>query len=279
MIVNKEVLKEYNSILLVLENCDAYEIPVADILDISCEIIPIGKRDNGYRTDDGFIKISSRAKDTIECSILKNKEDIGTEWDCRLKERLQMCGGCADITSIALRKKPKPDMDIYVPYEPLEDVVWHNEIEYSNCPSFEIDEKGDMIISFGESSKQPIRKDNNYDELIVGWKDKFKKYLPQILEVKLEKFSTFGEEKTNISVELEICDKKSPSQLLELIFTDCKNLMMDVYFPKKGECDVVMSKMVDGRIYVGFDGLGIGFICASILENDYYNNMLENVIS
>ena len=51
---------------------------------------------------------------------------------------------------------------------------------------------------------------------------------------------------------------------------DCTDLAMEMFLPKNGVCEIVMSKMADGRIYVGFDGLGIDFTCSSVLEYDYY---------
>lgn len=271
IVVNKELLKEYKSLLVVLENCDVYEIDVEDILDVYCVAELIDKKKCEYRTDDGFIKIAAKASNTIECSVLKDNE-IGTEWDHRLKERLEMCGGCADMTSFSLRNKKKHDMDIYVPYDPLEDIMHGCEIELSNCPSFEVDSEGNIIIAFGKRSKQPTRKDNNYAELVEGWKDAFGNYEPEILKVNAKSLSMFGDEQRSFLFYFKICDKNSKRNFAELVFMDCKDIAIEMFFPKEGDCEIVMSKMADGRIYVGFDGLGIAFICASVLEYDYYCN-------
>ena len=271
MLINKEFLKEYKSLLLVLENCDTYEISTADILDIYCEAELIDKSKNEYRTGDGFIKIAARALNTVECSVLKNNE-IGTERDYRLKERLEMCGSCADMTSFSLINKKGRDIDIYVPYDPLEGVLHNSEIELSNCPSFEMDNDGNITIAFGERSKQPKRKDNNYVELIKGWKDAFGDYEPEVLKVTAESLSTFGNEQRNCSFYFKICDKNSKKDFAEFVFMDCKDVAVEIFFPQERDCEIVMSKLADGRIYVGFDGLGIDFICASVLEYDYYCN-------
>ena len=271
IVVDKELLKEYKSLLVVLENCDVYEIDVEDILDVYCVAELIDKKKCEYRTDDGFIKIAAKASNTIECSVLKDNE-IGTEWDHRLKERLEMCGGCADMTSFSLRNKKNRDMHIYVPYNPLEDIMHGCEIELSNCPSFEVDSEGNIIIAFGKSSKQPTRKDNNYAELVEGWKDAFGDYAPEILKVNAKSLSTFGDEQKTFLFYFKICDKNSKRDFAELVFMDCKDIAIEMFFPKEGDCEIVMSKMADGRIYVGFDGLGIDFICASVLEYDYYCN-------
>lgn len=271
VVIDKEFLKGYKSLLVVLENCDVYEIAAEDILDIYCEVELIGKKKNEYRTGDGFIKISARASQTAECSVLRNDE-IGTEWDHRLKERLEMCGGCADMTSFSLRDNQGQDIDIYVPYEPLEDIMHGSEIELSNCPSLEIDNEDNMIIAFGERSKQPKRKDNNYAELIEGWQETFGESQPTVLKVKVDSLKTFGGEEKKFMLSFTISEKFCEKEFAELMFTDCKDIAMEMFFPKKGDCEIVMSKMADGRIYVGFDGLGIDFICASVLEYEYYCN-------
>jgi hypothetical protein len=82
ILVNRELLRHYKTLLVVLENCDVYEIAVDDVLDIYCVAKQIGKQKNEYRTNDGFIKIAARASQTIECFISRNHK-IGTEWDLR----------------------------------------------------------------------------------------------------------------------------------------------------------------------------------------------------
>ena len=270
IVVDKEFLKGYDTLLIGLENCDVYEINVADILEIYCEATLITPKKNVYGTIDGFIKISAKASNTVECFVLRNNK-MGTQCDYRLKERLEMCGGGADMTSFSLKDKQNRQIEIYVPYNPLEGVLHGSEIELSNCPSLEIDIAGNMIISFGESSKQPKRKDNNYDELIVGWKHAFKDYLPKVLKVKVKSFSTFGDGQTDFLFYFEICDKNCKKDI-ELVFKDCKNITVEMFFPEKGDCEIVMSKMADGCLYVGFDGLGIEFTCASAIEYEYYCN-------
>ena len=183
-----------------------------------------------------------------------------------------MCKGGADMTSFSLNGKRKGDIDVYVPYNPLEDIIHGNEIELSNCPSFEIDKDGNMIIAFGEQSKQPKRKDNNYAELVAGWKDAFGEFKPKVLKVKMRSFHTFGIVEKNISCFFKILNKCCAREYAELVFKDCKSVNVETFFPQNGNCEIVMSKKADGRIYVGFDGLGIDLICSSVIEYDYYCN-------
>ena len=269
--IDKKFLKEYETLLVVLENCDIYEIDVADILDIDCVATLIKNKKNEYITDDGFIKIAARASTTVESRVLQDNA-MGTKWDYRLKERLEMCGGGADMTSFSLKDKENRELHVYVPYDPLVDIMGRDEIELSNCPSLEIDGEGNMMIAFGESSKQPKRKDNNYYELITGWKDAFGDYMPAKLKVKVKSLETFGCEKTNFLCHFAICDKKCKKDMATLVFMDCKHIEMEMFFPENGYCEIVMSKMADGGIYVGFDGMGIDFICSSIIEYGCYCN-------
>ena len=112
IIIDKEYLKGFKSILIVFENCDVYELKIADILDIDCVVKRMCNSINEYRTRDGFIKIAARASQTIESRVLRDNK-MGTEWDHRLKERLEMCGGGVDMTLFSLRTDRNCDMDIY----------------------------------------------------------------------------------------------------------------------------------------------------------------------
>ena len=273
-LIDKKFLNNYKTLSVVLENCDVYIIDVQDVLDIFCEAKLINENGKEYRTTDGFIKISARASQTKEYSTLRYPETC-TDWNYSLKERLEMLDSGADMTSFSLKDKNNRAISIYVPYNPLEDVLYGSEIELSNCPSFETDEDGNMIIAFGERSKQPKRKDNNYAELIEGWKDAFGEYQPKVLKVKADTLSTFGDNQTNISFCFKICNKNSKKSFAELIFMDCKNISADMYFPNKRNCEIVMSKMEDGYIYVGIGGLGVDFICSSVLEYDHYCKQSE----
>ena len=200
---------------------------------------------------------------------------LDTEMDYRLKERLEMCRGGADMTSFSLRDDAKCNVDIYVPYEPLEDVVKGGEIELSNCPSFELDDEGNMIIAFGKSSKQPKRKGNNYAELIEGWGETFGDFEPKVLKAKVVSLSTFGDKQTNLSVGFKILNKASKINSAELVFMDCKDFFAEMLFPEKGNCKIFMSKMADGKIYVAFDELGIHFVCSSAKEYGYYCSQID----
>lgn len=264
IIMDKKFLNSFNNVIIGFENCDVFEVDVADILDFYCVA-----KSNGsiYVASDGFIKISDSASDVIEwcCKETKSKLDS----DCFLKSRLKTCEPAADISSFLLKNQLQT-VEIAVPYAPLESVLSGGEIELTNCPSLEIDEGGNMIIRFGESSKQPRRKDNNYSEIILGWKDYFGEYSPKRLTVKAESLSTFGENRYNLSFEFSIRDKKCQKDYAQLVFMDVKDYGIETYFSKVSKCELQISRLKDGRIYVGIMQMGIEFTCAEIVEYEYY---------
>ena len=92
LVINKESLGNYKSLLIVLENCESYEIDIKDILDVECEAELVGKEGKTYRTENGFIKISAQASKTKENFALKEGK-VNNELYYQLKERLQMCSG------------------------------------------------------------------------------------------------------------------------------------------------------------------------------------------
>lgn len=272
MVVNNEFLKGYKNLSVVLENGDVFEFDVHEILHVNCSITALDKKGKAYFSDDGVIKISEKAMQKVEKSVLENGGE--QEGAVLFKQRLEVCDGCADMVMFSLMDEQGKSLEIYVPYDPLTEVIDGEEIEYSNCPSVEFDEDGNAIILFGKSSKKPQRIDNNYAELIEGWGELFGDYEPEILKVKAESLSTWG--KSNwFLFEFKICDKQSKIKRLGLIFKDCSSFTAEQFFPIKKGCVIVMSKMLDGQIFVGLDGLGIEFICGSVWEYGKYNDTEE----
>jgi len=90
------------------------------------------------------------------------------------------------------------------------------------------------------------------------------------LSAKVKEISKFGEDATNYFISFKTSKKFCKSGFVELVFWNCQNVNVEMNFPLKGDCDIHMSKMMDGRIYVGFEGLGMEFTCESVLEYDYY---------
>ena len=183
-----------------------------------------------------------------------------------------MCDGAGDVVCFSLHSDKSRKVDIVVPYDPLVDVFNNSEMEWSNCSSLEIDSEGNMTILFGERSKQPRRKDNDYAKIVEGWKDAFGDNEPTILKVKADSLEMFGDKEKNFYIDFDIIDKFCKTKFAKLVFVGCKDVNFEMIFPVEGDCEIFMSKMIDGKIYVGLDGLGIDFICDSVFEYEYYCN-------
>lgn len=269
-IINKSWLKNYKSLSIGLENCDSYSIDIDDVLDLYCETIQNKEDKNTYHANNGFIKLSANALQASEHFYMLY-DRIDSKCSSRLKERLEMCGSAADMVYFSLDNNEK-HTDIYVPYDTLEDVLHHIEIEFSNCPSWHIDNENNLVIEFGTSSRQPCRKDNNYAQLIEGWKDMFGDNAPAILEGKVFSIISLSHTSKNYQIYFEICNKHFKRKNITLMFLNCTDINSEMFFPNNGHTSIVMSKMADNRIYVGFAELGLDFICDCVCENNYHLN-------
>lgn len=269
LVINKDFLSKSKNIIIGFENCDAYIIEAKDVLDIYCKATQIGKTQL-YRTDDGYIKISSNASQNKEVSLEHNRNLDGTGYDIRFEQRLRYCGSGVDMTSFSLAVDESGKIEVYLPYDPLESALTRCELDLSNCPSAEIDDDGNMLIYFGKSSKQPIRKDNDYSNLVLGWRETFGDYSPKVLSAKASGLASFGEKQNNLSLTFETSGKKLGKRTVEFMFFECFDTRVQANFPLKGKCKIIMSKMADGTFYVAFDGLGIEFFCTSICEYEYF---------
>jgi len=273
LVVNKQMLADFDYLLLVLENCDCYQVAVADILDIYC-VAEKSTANSIYRATEGFVKISHRASQTKECLVIAN-DLVGTETDIPLCERFEMCDGGADVVAVALKKSGAKDIDIYVPYDPLISITG-GEIELSNCPSLKFDEQGNMTFAFGKSSTQPIRKDNNYSQLVEGWQQAFGTFQPQQLTARITRLENFGIDTTNVLLAFTIKNKGYHNKMAQLVFMDCRDLELELSFPSKGDCDICMSKLSNGNIYVGLNWFNVQFVCKRVLEYEYYCNQTDD---
>lgn len=123
IILNKESLKKYKKLSLGLENCENFNIDIADVLDISCEAyryVGSSKNDDCYHTADGYIRISSKAKDILSDFAKNIDVDDDEIEDCKLYKRMAVCN---DMCGFSLLDESDRWKHIYVPYDALESAV------------------------------------------------------------------------------------------------------------------------------------------------------------
>ena len=114
MEITKETLKTIKSIELALENCEYFEIPSEEILDIN--FLNITLKDDGNYAEDGFILLSKNATNILSSMSddFDNEEYVEREF-YSLKNRLK---NYCDLCHIILNYNDGSTDTIYIPFEP-----------------------------------------------------------------------------------------------------------------------------------------------------------------
>ena len=265
IVVDKDFIKGYESLEIGFENCEVYEISVNDILDIYyVASFEEGVYYKEHVTDDGFVKISACCKNKLSVSHESYGEDEGK---LTLQERLTSWN---DVTSLTLIGKGKKNFFVWIPYDPLCSEAYDEVIEYTNCCSFETLNNGDMVLCFGKSSKTPTRKDNDYINLVNGWKEKYGSFMPESLSVKVDEMHQFYDDNDFLYLPFEIKNRKVANKMGELEFSYIDKVAINMRFPLDGNIKIHISKVLDGRLFVVLEGIGIEFYCKEISLLDEY---------
>lgn len=259
--INKKYLKNCKQISLTLENCETFKIDIADVIDISCEAYKLSNNsfksfyDNCYHTSSGYIIISGRAKDTLsdyayteDCGYMPEDYD---EDEYKLYKRMAQFN---DMCEFSLKDKSNRSKSIYVPYDALEDAVHRSEIDYANCPSFEICENGDMEIRFGKLSKNPIIPRNNYCDLFENWVEVLSDFNPKTLRLKVRNciVEYTKDEESSVTLQCTILNKNRKDKEIIFMFYDCDKIDI-ANSGKINKAYVDMTKLCNGNIYFGID--------------------------
>ena len=262
MEITKETLKTIKSIELALENCDYFEIPSEEVLDIN--FLNITLKDDGNYAEDGFILLSKNATKILSSMSddFDNEEYVEKDF-YSLKNRLK---DYCDLCHIILNYKDGSTDTIYIPFEPLEGVItWF--IEYTNCASAEILDDGSMLISCGKDSKLLSRVDDNYNDLIVWFDKRVKQKFKDIMNVQIYRFESSKEITNNLEMDCKILNNQLKGMNLNLEFCDvsCLNFALD--FGRDNKHCLCMSRLKDGTIFVRISDM-IEFRCRAIVEHN-----------
>lgn len=256
-IIDKNNLDEIQQITLITENCESFAVSAEYILDAQFTISDRNRKTDSYDTFDGYIKFANEAADITEMS---DDDDVD---GCTLGERLL---GYCDVTSADILFKDGYSMCVCFPYNPLEESMHGTEIELSNCPSIEFDENCDLVFAFGSMSKQFKRVDNNYSDLVLGWKDEFGDNCPDVIKCRLDRISFSGSDyDRKLDVSFKSCNL--PGKSLDLSFVNVTDCDMNILFDQK-YCELRMSRMSTGKIYVDIS-YTMTFFCSCIYVSGY----------
>jgi len=264
MIIDKYNLQKISSICLGLANNEDFEIEGNEIIEIYLKYDKDKYEKNVFRVIGGYIELSAAAKNTVSSFFAENENIVEPlqEEDFRLCKRIS---GYCNICDIDIIYKDGGILNLRVPYDPLCESLYGNEIEWSNCPSVEWLTNENLKIHIGEYSRAPKRIDNNYNELILGWKN-ITNEVPKILKCRLLHFSSSN----HLCPRLKITFSMIDGSKMHLIFEDYDNLECD-YNTSFGDryFHLLMSRMNNGRIFVRLDGIGVQFQCVCIKEDEY----------
>lgn len=269
MNITKEILKQIDHIEFGLENCDGYDIKPEDILDIWFDNFEYDEDKDKY-VHDGRIVLSKNMFKQLGQFAFDEYADGTTALDHDKEEDYYFYNRimqCCDICQVHIVYKNGDRLWFFVDYDPIESEMHGYEIEYSNCPSAELDENGDMIILFGKSSHAFQRVDNEYYNAIEGLTDLLPQKVKDILIVKIEEIGNGGTccwcPEGGLLVESRIKNKGYRNKLLPLSFFEVSELTFDFDLKNIGDEEFLISPTKDGRYFVQF-GMLCNFYCSKI---------------
>lgn len=287
MKIDMNSLKDIKYIFFALENCEGFDIEAKYILDIWFDEIhrSVGpnQEDEVY---DGRLVLSKDCLDLLSSVATEKYTDGTTGLDVydidslKLRNRLL---NCCDITQVYIYFNDGSRVWFFVPYDPLEEEMHGFEIDLSNCSSAELDENGNVLILFGKSSHSYKRVDNNYEDLILGFKDEISNKIKKPLKIKIEEISNSESDYRcpRLFVDIHVQDKAYRNKYLKLVFEDIKELAFDIY-PDilQKTMELWVSRISTGDIFVEF-GAELNFYCQciktySVYCNDENNARIEN---
>lgn len=258
---NKSMLDEIELISLALENCQDFDIPAEDILDFQTSEIHTEKgRKEQTEIDDGRLVISKNAFKILSSDATEEYADGTKGIDKNPAESYYLYHRityCCDICQVHVKFKDGKTIWFFVPYHPLESLLLGDAVDFSNCPSAELDENGDMLILFGKSSRAYKRTDNNYFDLIIGLKDAIKKSLDGTLLGQIEEFSNNTGDRLcpRLFIDMRLANKGLSGKYLSLVFQDVQNVSYKISFYEKWKRHLWMSRISTGEIFVEIEEL------------------------
>ena len=261
MKITKEDLKNIKSIELALENCEYFEIPSEEILDIDFPNIKNVDGDNF--AEDGRILLSEKATKILSSMAddFDNQEYVAREY-YSLKNRFK---DYCDLCHIVVEYRDGKADTIIVPFEPLEGGInWF--VEYTNCSSVEITDDNSMLILCGKLSKVNTRIDNNYNDLIVWFDDRIKQKFKETMSVRIDRLATLKDITKNIEMDCKILNNQLNGMNLSLEFCDVSHLDFDLDFDKNNKYCLSMSRLQDNKIFVSVSNV-LEFRCRAIIEH------------
>lgn len=276
MTIDSNIIKDIKYISLALENCECFDIDAKYILDIRFDKIRMGiGRDRNNKIYDGRLVLSHDCLDSLSSFADLEFADGTKGLDVYDKESLKLRNriiNYCDITQIYFYFNDGSKLWFFVPYDPLEDAMHGIEIDLSNCPSAELDEKGNVLLLFGKSSHSYRRVDNNYEDLILGFKNEITDHIKKPLKVKVEEISNIECDSCcpRLFVDMRLQGKEYRDKRLHLVIEDFSNLRIEINSKVlQSTLEFTVSRISTGDIFVEF-GSQLHLLCQCLKTYNVY---------
>ena len=243
LIINKYNLKEYKKIEVICENTEVFSIPIEYVIDINmlCK-----KNKKEYTSDEGFIVVSKDAQNIKSSDVIYAKSEKPWSWtveDCQFINRIPKY---LDICCICLVKKDGKEINVLIPYDLIES-IFGGVVEFSNCHSFELDSKGNMIIKYGNLSLMPKRHKLNFTDTIENWNEFFNNTEIDYISINVNNFHYHRDgEYGIIEIYVDLFFSKNIVSKVVLVFngvTDCEFIMDEPSY------NLAICQLIDGSFF------------------------------
>ena len=274
MIIDNNYIKAFRTLKIHSVRGGDFSVPVEEVLEINCIASDRPLKDKEERRVwDGCIKITAVGGQVLgdDYSAVNYFLDFtdDDEGDEELKGRWYLKNffdDFCDVNGFSLVKENGEEIKFAVSYKPLQESIFGNIIEYSNCPSAKTDFKGRFTLYLGRASKAPSRKNNNFHELVHGWYDCLGDYRPNVLRGKIYHLSGLNDNKAGFTIEVQagISNRGAREGVLPFVFKGCNNLNWRSGYATEDGFELNMSRLENGKIFVDFAGNDINFECKSV---------------
>lgn len=288
MQITKDMIASISRLEIILQGDETFEIKSKDILDLwfdveDCDRDECRLRDEYDEVDefecenccasynhsnDGRLVISKNVLDSLS-SFADGKsrdERAGYLFSNRVLQG-ESDNKELDVEQIKIYFHNNPHIEFFVTFYPLENDMFDYIEEYSNCSSAEIDEAGNVLMLFGDSSHSFQRVDNDYFTYIKGLnkflKKPFKNMFLTLSVESIDNCECCSLDKNELFMETRIHNKGYYGRRLPLKFSGVQNFAFKFDFKYDAVGFFRISPTSNNKYFVQYNG-DFCFYCKTI---------------
>ena len=165
-------------------------------------------------------------------------------------------------------KKDGKEINVLIPYDLIES-IFGGVVEFSNCHSFELDSKGNMIIKYGNLSLMPKRHKLNFSDTIENWNEFFNNTEIDYILINVNNFHYHRDgEYGIIEIYVDLFFKKNIVSKVVLVFdgvTDCEFIMDEPSY------NLAICQLIDGSFFAQ-----INYMSEFKFKRCYIETLIDN---